>query len=371
VETRILHVIDSLRRGGAESLLVKALPCFSRTYPGIAFQVLTLYAGGALEQSLQCEGIPVGSLGLGWKYDLRCLGRLARLLRSRQFDLVHVHLFPADYITALASIGSNATLVCTEHSTWNRRRRWPLLRQADRLVYRQYRAIICVSEAVRASLQQWLPELAGRTVVVPNGVEVRDSAREGRHQFDLVFVGRLVPEKGADLLLAACAELRRRGVRCRTALVGSGAWASRLTAMARQEGLAEEVEFLGERADVEELLRRSRIFVLPARWEVLPMALLEAMAAGLPVITTGVGGIAEVVRDGREGLIVPDGGGNALADAVTVLLHNPRLRDQLGQAARNTVGARFSLQMHVARLARLYGSLLGREFLPGSSPAGR
>ena len=140
-------------------------------------------------------------------------------------------------------------------------------------------------------------------------------------------------------------------------IVGQGGLREELEAQAAQLGIAAQVRFLGHREDVRDLLSILDLFVLPSLSEGMPLALLEAMAAGVPAIATRVGGTTEVIDDGRTGTLVAPGDSRVLAAAITTLLENPRLAKELGQAARQAVAARFSLAGMVQAYERVYSEL--------------
>jgi glycosyltransferase involved in cell wall biosynthesis len=176
-------------------------------------------------------------------------------------------------------------------------------------------------------------------------------------------VGRLHPQKGFASLLAAVARVRERLPAIRLLLVGGGALRRDLVARAEALGLAEVVIFAGSRGDVPEILAALDLFVLPSLWEGLPNAVLEAMAAGLPVVATAAGGTPEVVVDGETGLLVPPGDVTALAEAIERLLRDPGLRRKMGEAGRKRVEGHFTIEQTVAQTVALYETLLRQKGL--------
>jgi glycosyltransferase involved in cell wall biosynthesis len=174
----------------------------------------------------------------------------------------------------------------------------------------------------------------------------------------LGLVARLHRQKGLGDLLAAVAWVRERVPDVRLLLIGEGELRDELEAQARALGLSGAVIFAGIRTDVAEIVAALDIFVLPSLWEGTSNAVLEAMAAGLPIVATAVGGTPEVVVDGVTGLLVPPRDPSALAGALVTLLQDADLRHRMGRAGRERVKQYFSLERMVRRTEALYEELL-------------
>jgi len=219
---------------------------------------------------------------------------------------------------------------------------------------------VAVSETVKAL---WCREdgiSPARVLVVPNGVpdplEERHGqppARDGGQRIG--SVGRLSIEKGMDVLVRAFALVAREVPHSELVIVGDGAEREALEALTKELSLTDHVQFLGQRADVWDQLARLDVFVLPSRSEGMPMALLEAMATALPVVSTAVGGIPEALVDGRNGLLVPAEDPKALAVAIVRVLGDRSLAERLGQAARSTFEQRYEL----SRMVEAYEACMG------------
>lgn len=201
----------------------------------------------------------------------------------------------------------------------------------------------------------------GRFSVIPNPVEERffgmPPARRERPERIAVCVGRLAPEKGQRFLLEAFWQARARCPVLRLWLVGDGPDRGALESFAREKGLADSVRFWGLQADVAPILRQADFLVLPSAYEAQGIVLLEAMAAGLPVIATRVGGVFRFVTDGREGLLVPYGDAETLAGAMERLSGSAELREGLAAAGRRRAEG-FRPGRTAERLERLYANLL-------------
>ncbi len=363
----VLYVIDSLREGGAESLLYYFLQA-AISAPDFRFEVCTLYSGGSFEERIRSLGVPVTSLDFSRKYSMTGISRLGRQLNDSRYDLVHVHLFPASAYAALASLRHREPVyIFTEHSEFNRRRAWRALLYLDRLQYSRFSWVLAVGETAQAQLVAWLPELAGKTVVIRNAVPVHDIdaagqqlRREYEQDIDVLFVGRLVEAKGVDVLLRAlaCAEKESsRPIRAR--LLGDGPLRDELQKLAGDLGLR-DTEFVGIKDDVYVWMARSRILALPSRWEGLPMVLLESMAIGLPVISTAVGAIDSLIKNGESGFLVPVGDPDPLGSAIVRLLGDPTLRQAVAAAGYLTVEREYDISRMVEDILGFYRRILAK-----------
>jgi glycosyltransferase involved in cell wall biosynthesis len=228
---------------------------------------------------------------------------------------------------------------------------------------------VCLSQALRDELlAAGLP--AARLVSIPNGVDLAAWSREvtparspwagGR---TLMFVGRLVPQKRVDVLLDAFARVCAQAADARLLLAGGGPLRAALVAQAKALGIAERVAFLGQRDEVLSLHRAARGLVLPSEGEGLPNVVLEALAAGTPVIATDVTGTRELARDGVEALLVPPGDAGALAIAMLRLIDDPALGARLAAAGRTRVAEGFDLERVADRYAALFEDVV-RERAP-------
>jgi glycosyltransferase involved in cell wall biosynthesis len=237
--------------------------------------------------------------------------------------------------------------------------------------------VIAVSEAVRRSTRQRLG--VRRIALVPNAVDLERFARAnavdrtrlraelgvGAGEMLLLAVGRLHPQKGHRYAILALRSLLDAEVPARLAVVGQGPLAAELQALADAEGVGERFRLLGVRDDVPELLQACDVFVFPSLGEGLPVALIEAMAAGRACVASNIPAIAELVEDDRTGLLVTPGDVRGLTAALLTLWRDQSRAATLGMAARAHVMARYDAEVVVRRLERLYEtSLVRRGFVP-------
>lgn len=218
--------------------------------------------------------------------------------------------------------------------------------------------VVCISQFARSQLMRisrradWDKLSVCRLGVAPADAAPRPVAAAPR----LLCIGRLTPAKGQHLLLAACAALRAQGYAFTLVLVGAGDDNAALRETAARLGLDDNVRFTGalNQAEVRAELQAADLFVLPSLAEGIPVVLMEAMAQGVPCISSPVNGIPELIRHGEDGLLCAPGDAQALARAIAALLDDPALRERLGQAGKRRVQAEYSLEDNVAALSRLF-----------------
>jgi glycosyltransferase involved in cell wall biosynthesis len=246
-----------------------------------------------------------------------------------------------------------------------------LVRMIDRLTFQWSHAVVCCSEAVRRSVSTCLGAPAARQTIIHFGVDARQFAASDvatRRELGLQESGPVVgtvcrlvePKKGISVLLRAMAALKGDGndSPCQLLIVGDGPARASLEALTRQLGLHERTIFAGTRRDVPRILPLLDLFVLPSLYEGFGIAILEAMAAGKPVVATAVGGIPEFVVPGETGLLAEAGNTAALADAIESLLHDPVRATRMGMRGRARVLAGFQMSTVIRRHEQVYEACL-------------
>jgi glycosyltransferase involved in cell wall biosynthesis len=358
----VLLLIKGLGRGGAEQLLVSAAPHLDRSR--FRYHVAYLLPWkDALVPALRGHGLEVHCLGTGPAW----IGRLRSLVRRRGIRLVHAH---SPYPAAVARVAlPGVRHVYTEHNVWARYH--PVTYVANRMTYRRNSHVFAVSEEVRGSIRMPPGARPPRTPVETLHPGLDPSAAGSWERPDGVrdelgispaaplagTVGSLTPKKSHETLLRAARVARQRLPGLRVAVVGQGPLAGVLRRTAAELAIDDAVAFVGYREDAARVASAFDVFVLSSRHEGLPVALLEAMAAGRPVVATRVGGVPEVVRHGGEGILVPPGDPDALAAAMVTVLADANLRARLGEAARRRA-ADFDIRRTVRRHEEVYARLL-------------
>jgi glycosyltransferase involved in cell wall biosynthesis len=366
---RVLWLTKGLGLGGAERLLALMAAKLDRGRYEVEVAYLLPWKD-ALVREFTDHGIRTVCLGASRTVDPRWVTRLRRLLRERRYALVHTHSpVPAAASRLLARAPTR--LVHTEHNMWSRYR-W-LTYAANAATYARNDVVLAVSDGVAASIAppRWVPGRSPPVEVLLHGVDPEDalrgpqaraSARAGLGLDASVpvvgTVANFTPKKDHAGLLTAIDEVRERIDDVTLLLIGSGPLEDDLRARVAERGLEGHVRFLGPRDDVPALLPALDVFVLGSRFEGLPISLLEAMAAEVACVATGVGGIPEAITDGVQGRLVPPGEPGALAAAITEVLLDPTVRASMAAAGRERVRAEFSIDRAVEWTERLYGQLL-------------
>lgn len=357
---RVMFVITSMPVGGAETLLVDLVRRMDRAR--FAPEVCCLKEAGPLGEVLARE-IPVFTHLVTHKYNPRILGRMTGLLRRRQVDaVITVGAGDKMFWGRLAAWRAGVPVVLSAlHSTG-----WPdSIGRLNRLLTPITDGFIAVAARHGDYLvaREHFPR--GKVHVIYNGVDVERFAA-GRNVSPVraqlgcpagapvaTIVAALRPEKNHDLLLEAAQTVRGEVAGARFWIVGDGPERSRLEALTCSLGLQDAVTFLGTRHDVPELLAASDVFVLTSRMEANPVSILEAMAAGKPVVAPAVGSIPEVVVGGATGHLFNPGRADEVARYLISLLSNRRRAAEMGQAAQRRVRAHWSLEQMVAGYEKL------------------
>jgi glycosyltransferase involved in cell wall biosynthesis len=365
----VYYFTDSRQRGGAEAALLLLIENLDRgewqpTLLHSPSRALTPVAAAAAELGAQVRPVPDVSLGPA---GARAMTRLIRDLRRERPAVFHAHLawpLAARLPLCAALVARVPAVVATFHLFPPAPLRRTTLLQGRLLARRMGRAI-AVSQAIATSLEDALGWPPRKIEVIRNGIDVerfRGTADRGLHRDlaagsdDLVFltVARLDRQKGVDVLLRAVQSVYG----ARFVIVGAGDERAQLEHAAETLGVRERVLFLGPRDDVPALLAASDAFVLPSRFEGTPLALLEAMAAGKPVVASAIPGTDEIVADGETGLLVRPNDSDALAAALRRVVSDPGLRARLGAAAGRHAAAAHSAAASTRRVEAVYETLL-------------
>jgi glycosyltransferase involved in cell wall biosynthesis len=354
---------------GAEVLVVETV---RRLRERIEPTIFCLDAIGPLGEQLIAEGFPVVNLHRKPGRDYRVALRLARHVRERGITVVHSHQYSPFFYAALAKFASRKRfrLILTEHGRHYPDVVSPMRRGLNRIVLDHLADEVNAVCEFSAKALSRNDGFAGRRVeIIENGIDIDRYNRERdllslRHRLGLdaqrryiAMVARLHPVKDHAMLLRAFARVALKRPDVDLILVGDGPVREQLEGQVEASGLTGRVIFLGIRRDVPEVLQAIDIFALTSKSEAASLTLLEAMAAGRPVVATDVGGNPEIVRHGVDGYLVPRGDDRAASAAMLQLLDAPQEAKRMGEAGRRRIQERYQLDRTIERYYRLYRRL--------------
>jgi glycosyltransferase involved in cell wall biosynthesis len=369
---KVFFLVDSLDVGGTET---QAVELATRLDPErYAVTLGCIRARGALLERLAGSAVSVREFhpkgGFDSLHGMYQMARLAMFLRRGGFQIVHTHDLYSNPLGISAAVIARVPVIISSqrdlaHFDWYRTGRSVWLRRLQNLSS----AVLTNARAVREALLQddrFAPE---KVRVIYNGVDMARFARGSRDRDWLmpgggqekwiVLVGNMHSDvKGHPWLIAAAPALVAEFPQTRFVLVGDGALRKDFERHVMERGMEKHFSFLGRRDDVPRILACCDIAVLPSRFEGLPNAVLEYLAAGLPTVASSVGGNAEIVAQDKTGLLVPPQDSSALCQALLRLLRDPDEAARLGNNGREYVASQFSFQRMIASIDQLYGELL-------------
>lgn len=313
---RVLHVISSLEIGGAQRLLSDLLPIQKKLGMDVSLLVLK-WEDNTFTEKLKDARVPI--LSLNAKSFRNPILALTVRRFIKEYDVVHAHLVHALYICSIAARGLKTKLVYTEHSTLNNRRGKSFFRPIEKFIYGRYDKLISISQQTQDALQDWLQSTSDRFVVINNGVDTKAFASIRRVVIpkSLIMVSRFVASKDQDTVIRA---MRKLDEDITLRLVGDGENLEHCRQVAKECGVEARVYFLGERADVADLIAESYIGIQSSNWEGFGLTAVELMACGKPVIATDVDGLKQVVEG--AGILFHRGDIVGLAKIVNNLLND-------------------------------------------------
>lgn len=396
----VMHIILNLEIGGAQEVvrtLVQYLASDNCT------PIVCSFKDGPLRQTIEQLGIKVEILPER-RYSVISFPQfileiiqiwrlLANLIKKYDITIVQTHLLKSlDFLVLALRYNSSLQVVLWTFHSANfvlrdvhlPKNKWMLKPKKFfyRLLYRFAAHLtdgfIAVSNEVKEAIIRVNGPIQDRVFVICNGVDVNRYGRpvnkaEIRGQLSLkddayviAMVGTLRPVKGHQFMLQAMASITPKHPEIQVLVIGDGELREELQKQAHQLSLSNHIHFLGNRSDVPNLLAVSNLFIMPSLWEGLPMALLEAMATGLPIIASEVSGTVQVMIPNETGLLIPPGDAAALATAIETLLSNPEQARLMGIAARNRVETEFSARKQAHEHLALYYRFLNRPLQPES-----
>jgi glycosyltransferase involved in cell wall biosynthesis len=372
---RVHVLIDSLNWGGAETLLADFAAGAPTAGIDLSVGYLQEVNGSPSAAALRIRGVEPELVGVRKLLDVESAWRVRRHVARVRPDLLHTHLGAADVHGTMAARSLRIPSVSTIHvvapPTMHELARREAARVRLMAAARRHgsQRVIAVSEAARGAYLRAGLDQASRVVTVHNGIAARAAERSRaqlRRELGILddapvvaMISVLRDGKGHDIAFDAVAHLRERHPGLRLLVVGDGPARRSIEALAQP--LGDAVVFAGFRGDVVDILAASDALLLPTRMDAFPTSLLEAASVGLPVVATAVGGIPEIVDDGRTGLLIDSPPTSAaIGRAVGRLLDDPALRRRLGSAARERFQTCFTADHWALRCRQIYDEILGR-----------
>lgn len=353
---RVLHVIDSLDLGGAQTVLANLIGAMDRQR--FEVEVATMHGRGVFWDDFARLGIPVHSLSPR-KWLPLYLPALAALILTRCPRIVHCHLFGSNWIAKpLATLLGVPVRIAHDHCNDALRYEHPLARWIDTATNRCSSHICAVSASTRDFLIEHERIEPARVSLVTNGIDLsrftpgEAKSRSGR--FVVLGVGRLTAQKNFALFVEVAAELLRRGHAIEFRIAGTGPEESPLRARVAGLGIADSVRFLGHVQDTPALYADADALLMTSKFEGTPIVLLEAMAMRLPVVAPHLDGIGEVLENEVDALLVAEPDRERFVHAIERVLQTPDLASRLAQAAEAKVRARYSVEAMAAQVATIY-----------------
>jgi glycosyltransferase involved in cell wall biosynthesis len=362
--TRVLHIISSGGMYGAEAVILN----LSRTLNAGSHRSILGVFSNLSQPNLQLyeiatrQGIEAHLIPCHGQIDRTVLAAIRALALQTDATVIHAHGYKADIYVYLAMRGTRTPIVSTCHTWYDNDVMVRLYGALDRLVLRSFSGVVAVSSEVRQRLLD-----AGvreeRIRLIRNGIDLRPFAASHSDPsphlptnlpLTVGLVGRLSHEKGVDLFFRAAKGVLAELPLTQFVVVGDGPDRAKLEALIQELGIAKNASLLGRNEDMPSFYASLDLLVSSSRQEGLPMALLEGMASGLPLIATGVGAVPTVVQDSRTGILIPAEDIERLSAAILTLLRDPALRSSYGAAARNLIEQEYSAERMTAEYLQLY-----------------
>lgn len=374
---KILQIIPNFGYGGAERLTVNLMKYLDKEKYEVRAISMFDSLNTELEKILENENIPVYYLGKKKGFDPRMFFRIDKIIKSFKPHIVHTHRYVLRYALPSLLLHKVPVKVHTVHNIAEKE-----VDKVGKLVHKIAFSFGVIPISISRLVSESLTSVYGvkNIPLILNGIPVeyyqkaninREEWREkeGFQKEDFLFVNiaRLAPQKNQALLIEAFAKGPARHDNSKLIIVGDGEERERLEEITKLHRLEEKVYFLGIRTDIPDILNASDVFVLSSDWEGNPLSVMEAMAAGKPVIATSVGGVPELIQNNITGILVPPKNVNAFSKAMLMLIENKDLCQKLGEKAKEVAEKEFDISVMVKKYEKLYESLLQFKLKKGAS----
>jgi glycosyltransferase involved in cell wall biosynthesis len=378
IHKKILHIVEDLNIGGLEKVVESIVTEIDKNKYEV--QVWCLTKGGEIADELISKGIRVKILGLNSYHNPFQVVKLAIHLKKSKFDIIHSHGYFANVFGRLAAILTMIPVrIAHVHTTnYNLSKR----NITTEFVFSLFtKKIICISNSVKQFVEKDLGIDTKKTCLIYNGCRINDSDKAkkkidrrslgiSKDDFVIITVASLVRHKGHQVLIDAVCILARSYQNLRLLIVGDGPLRDSLNTYVKALQLSEKIIFTGEKENVFPLLKLADIFVLSSiTREGLGMALIEAMAVGLPLIGSRLGGIPEIIKHGVNGFLFSQGNAEELAESIEKLIKNKEMAVNLGERGKEIFREKFTCQKMTKNIEQLYDSFYGGD-KPGEFKTG-
>lgn len=374
---KILHIVGDSKFGGGSVVILR----LAQKAKELGWKVDVLTTDSIFQGVLKENKIGIVNLDVIWRdirifRDIKGLYRLYKFLKNNKYDIVHTHTSKAGFIGRLAAkLAGVPIIIHTVHGFAFHEESNPLFlyvfSSLERLASYWCDRIVTVSNFHK----EWALELRigniHKIVAIPNGIpferviptksyfDMRKDLGISNDEFVILATGRLAPQKGLEFLIRAIPYLDKMIVKpYKILIVGDGPLRNYLRDLSKELHVEDKVMFLGFRTDIGNLLNMCDVVVLPSLWEGLSIALLEAMAAGKPIITTTIGSNKEVIQDGYSGILVPKKDPIALANAIYKIFINKELSSRLGENAKKVYFEKYQEDLMLEKYINLYKELM-------------
>ncbi len=360
---RVARIVSGMWLGGVEKKLASLLAKMNKDEFDLC--VICLREKGPLADDLERAGIPVHLCPVPSRWNPIGIWKLRTLLVKEKIQVVHTHMYRANTSGTIAALLARVPVIISQvHNvdTWDYRSQiW-----TDRILSVFKDMTIFVSEAVRANFLESVPLRLGSHTVIYNGVDTEfykpadDNPLKLEGEIRIGAVARLIPQKGIHYLIDVLSDTVFREKNIHAYILGDGPMRNDLEELARQKEISNRFHIMGANGDVVSFLRSIDIFVMPSLKEGFSNALLEAMAVGVPIIATAVGGNPEAIEDGESGILVPPGDHSAMRQSLMSLIDDPDRRKLLRWHARQQAQV-FSQEKMIQKISSLYHTLAERK----------
>lgn len=353
---RILQVIPYFCFGGAETMCENL--CCVLTAQGHDVTVVSLYGERTpISRRMEENGIRIRYLDKKLGLDVSMVPKLVKVMKEKKPEVVHTHLDVIKYAAAAAKLAGVPRCVHTVHNVAEKEAEGKAQRLINGFYFRHGWSVpVALSPEVRRSIVSFYGLKQEQVRVAYNGVDLSRCLPKEDYSvgecFRILHIGRFNEQKNHELLLKVFGKLAQEDPRLRLSLIGEGELRQETEKQARALGIEDRVSFLGAQSNVYPYLQKADLFLLPSRYEGIPMTIIEAMGTGLPIVATAVGGVPDMLRNGVDGFAVPCEEGEILA-ACRRLIDDEALRESFGRAARENA-VRFSSQTMGKRYLDIY-----------------